>query len=86
VCQFVRSAASQEDKSTEQEQDELKSTAEDRGGKDQLTSKSQSRRAGRQQSRKRSPTGKSRTGRRTSSHTVSPTPDVINPASDADAR
>lgn len=77
---FVRSAASQEDRSTELDQEEMKLAAEaERGGK------TQSRR-GRQQSRKKSPTGKSRISRYTSGHTVSPTPDVVNAASDADAR
>jgi len=90
-CWFVSSAASQEDRSTEQDQDELRTLAEDRGGSEQLTvgaltSKSQSRRGGRHQSRKKSPTGKNRAGHRTSTYAVSPTPDVINPASDADAR
>jgi len=83
--------ASQEDKSLEQDHDETK-TAEDRGreqASSTTTSKAGSRRGGRQQlkePRKKSPSGKSRSGRHTSLQNVSPTPDVITPASDADAR
>jgi len=84
----VRSVTSLEDKSTDQEQEETRAV-EDRGSRDHASSTATSktagsRRAGRQQvreSRKKSPTGKGRSGRHTS-----PTSDVITPASDADAR
>jgi len=67
----------------------MKTAVEDRGKDGLLTSKSQSKRGGRQQlkdSRKKSPTGKSRGGRHTSALTTSPMPDVITSASDAEAR
>ena len=67
-------------------------TSEDRGkehASSSTTSKAGSRRGARQQlkeARKKSPSGKSRSGHHTSAPNVSPTPDVITTVSHADAR